>query len=510
MMPDAIYVKLMRFAQGLALPRLLCGVACAVFAFALTAGDGSAAVANQIKVMFCDCATLDENSVIQNEAQWVSSTSADQSTIRAMVQGGWIVQSIVSISARQFSVTFEKSASAPSFTDARIMVCDCATLDEDTQIQGPQQWRAATAQDTSTTRAMVQAGWTVQSIIGVNARQSYVVFVKGAAGAPALSDAKIMICDCALFDEDSVIQGPPEWAASNALDQSTPKAMAQSGWALQSVSRINARQFYLTFVKPTAPPAAGSDMRILLCDCALFDEDSVLQRASAWATSATTGQTTAYAMVQLGWTLHSVVAANLRQLYVTFVQNPAVPVPATTGVKVVLCDACVFDETSTVQGPPEWSASLSQDQSTPTVMEQTGWRVNSIVRGNSRQYYLAFARTAADADFDIDGDGRDDAYTDGMLILRYLFGLRDAALVTNVLGPSPSRPDTMVQARLDWLGAVLDVDGDGRTDALTDGVLIVRRMFGITGPALVANAVSANATRSSPQAIIDYVARFLR
>ena len=195
--------------------------------------------------------------------------------------GGRFVQSIASLSALQFSVTFEKSASAPSFTDARIMVCDCATLDEDTQIQGPQQWRAATAQDTSTTRAMVQAGWTVQSIIGVNARQSYVVFVKGAAGAPALSDAKIMICDCALFDEDSV-----------------------------------------------------------------------LQRASAWAASATTGQTTASAMVQLGWTLHSVVAANLRQLYVTFVQNPAAPVPATTGVKVVLCDACIFDETSTVQGHP--------------------------------------------------------------------------------------------------------------------------------------------------------------
>ena len=42
---------------------------------------------------------------------------------------------------------------------------------------------------------------------------------------------------------------------------------------------------------------------------------------------------------------------------------------------------------------------------------------------------------------------------------------------------------------------LLDVDGNGKADALTDGVMLVRYLFGLRGPALIAGAVGSGATR---------------
>lgn len=43
----------------------------------------------------------------------------------------------------------------------------------------------------------------------------------------------------------------------------------------------------------------------------------------------------------------------------------------------------------------------------------------------------------------------------------------------------------------------LDVDANNQSDALTDGVLIVRYLMGLNDPALTAGAVGPGATRSS-------------
>lgn len=52
------------------------------------------------------------------------------------------------------------------------------------------------------------------------------------------------------------------------------------------------------------------------------------------------------------------------------------------------------------------------------------------------------------AAFDIDGNGQVDAATDGLLVLRYLLGMRGAALVTGALGPCASRDATAIEAYL--------------------------------------------------------------
>ena len=51
---------------------------------------------------------------------------------------------------------------------------------------------------------------------------------------------------------------------------------------------------------------------------------------------------------------------------------------------------------------------------------------------------------------------------------------------------------------------LLDIDGDGGVDALTDGLLLLRYSFGLSGDALTSGVISPNATRSA-QDIEDYL-----
>ena len=89
-----------------------------------------------------------------------------------------------------------------------------------------------------------------------------------------------------------------------------------------------------------------------------------------------------------------------------------------------------------------------------------------------------------------------DALTDGLLTLRYLFGLTGSALTNGALGATATRTDPMaIKNYLDGIRPALDVDGDGNANALTDGLLIIRYLFGLRGAALITGAVSPNATR---------------
>ncbi len=91
-----------------------------------------------------------------------------------------------------------------------------------------------------------------------------------------------------------------------------------------------------------------------------------------------------------------------------------------------------------------------------------------------------------------------DPATDGVLVLRYMFGVRGAALTANALGGTATRTDpAIIKTYLDGIAASLDIDGDSNVDALTDGLLILRYMLGNTsGPALLAGAANPAGTRT--------------
>ena len=53
-----------------------------------------------------------------------------------------------------------------------------------------------------------------------------------------------------------------------------------------------------------------------------------------------------------------------------------------------------------------------------------------------------------------------------------------------------------------------DVDGDGRVDPLSDGLLMVRYLFGIRGPALIQGVVASGATRKIQTEIETWLSMF--
>ena len=54
-----------------------------------------------------------------------------------------------------------------------------------------------------------------------------------------------------------------------------------------------------------------------------------------------------------------------------------------------------------------------------------------------------------------------------------------------------------IESRLATLGDLADIDGNGQIDALTDGLLILRYLFGLEGDTLINGVIAEDATRTS-------------
>jgi subtilisin family serine protease len=101
---------------------------------------------------------------------------------------------------------------------------------------------------------------------------------------------------------------------------------------------------------------------------------------------------------------------------------------------------------------------------------------------------------------DIDVNGQFDALTDGLLLLRSMFGIEGNPLILNAVAPdayyqSVSEISQQIASVIDET----DIDGDGTIDALTDGILILRYLFGLEGQILVDGVVAPGATRTTEQ-----------
>ena len=113
----------------------------------------------------------------------------------------------------------------------------------------------------------------------------------------------------------------------------------------------------------------------------------------------------------------------------------------------------------------------------------------------------------ANFSFDIDGDGETEALTDGLLVLRYLCGFSGTTLSESAVSSSALRTSAGdISAYLSTNVEQLDIDGDGETDALTDGLLLLRYLYGFRDDTLIAGSVSSLATRNSSSEIETYAA----
>ena len=93
-----------------------------------------------------------------------------------------------------------------------------------------------------------------------------------------------------------------------------------------------------------------------------------------------------------------------------------------------------------------------------------------------------------------------DAASDGVLLLRYLLGFRDDALISGAISPVARRNATQIAQHIELNRLRFDVDGDGQTLALTDGVMILRRLLGITDAAAITQGVK-NSSRTDADVV---------
>ncbi len=98
---------------------------------------------------------------------------------------------------------------------------------------------------------------------------------------------------------------------------------------------------------------------------------------------------------------------------------------------------------------------------------------------------------------DIDASGAPTKYdpaTDGLMVMRFLLGYQGNAITDNATSATPGRSPAQIVTHLTSLLPLLDVDGDSSVRGTSDGLLILRYMLGLRGAALLAGAAVGPAT----------------
>ena len=131
----------------------------------------------------------------------------------------------------------------------------------------------------------------------------------------------------------------------------------------------------------------------------------------------------------------------------------------------------------------------------------TGLNSCTFIVSGPRHVTAGFAAGVFALRLDVDQSGGSvDALTDGLLIVRYLFGVTGDALINGAVTTGASRSTApAITGYLDSIRPALDVDGNGVADALTDGLMILRYLFGLRDAALVASAVGPLPRRNTAE-----------
>jgi len=105
---------------------------------------------------------------------------------------------------------------------------------------------------------------------------------------------------------------------------------------------------------------------------------------------------------------------------------------------------------------------------------------------------------------DIDGDGKVTALGDGLMVIRKLFGFAFAGdvLTNKAISPTATRTTSEIHRFIESgiSTGMLDVDKDGKTTALGDGLMVIRHLFGaaFAGEALTNKAISPDSPYFGP------------
>lgn len=107
---------------------------------------------------------------------------------------------------------------------------------------------------------------------------------------------------------------------------------------------------------------------------------------------------------------------------------------------------------------------------------------------------------------DLDGNAQYDALTDGLLLLRGMFGLTGDSLISGAIATNAIYTTSAeIEERISKLGAFTDIDNNGSVDALTDGLIVLRYLFGLRGDSLINGVLASNATRQESSQIETHI-----
>ncbi|KPA10361.1 conserved hypothetical protein, secreted [Candidatus Magnetomorum sp. HK-1] len=130
---------------------------------------------------------------------------------------------------------------------------------------------------------------------------------------------------------------------------------------------------------------------------------------------------------------------------------------------------------------------------------------------DENEFLYAGSRVASVVPFllDIDGNGYCDALSDGLAIMLEMLEILTTESYTRVLSIQMPRHDlTEIKQYIVKNQKWLDIDDNGQCDAFTDGLLILRYMFNLSqGDHLIKNAVAPDANRRSAADIAAYLRR---
>ena len=69
----------------------------------------------------------------------------------------------------------------------------------------------------------------------------------------------------------------------------------------------------------------------------------------------------------------------------------------------------------------------------------------------------------------------------------------------------PFRSIEEIETYIDLAEPRFDIDGNGTTDAFTDGLLVIRFLAGFTGEPLTVDLIPPDAVRTTPESILEYL-----
>ncbi|MEE9412194.1 MAG: hypothetical protein V3V22_03985 [Methylococcales bacterium] len=148
---------------------------------------------------------------------------------------------------------------------------------------------------------------------------------------------------------------------------------------------------------------------------------------------------------------------------------------------------------------PENPADADEDADTDGVNNLDEFRAGTNPNGSA---------IVDECTLDADGDLQVDALTDGLLFLRHMFEIHGESLTNDSVAAGCTRCSASdVEVFLDQCAATntSDIDGNGQIDALTDGLLTIRYIFGVRGAALINNSVGDACERCTATEIESYL-----